>query len=163
MLNTLAKTGSILLFLGLMIIIGFFLSVQAPSMVGGGLLDRAMNGDEATTLINSMTADQKSAHFWITVIADTAYPIAYGGFMIGAIWRFGGRIRKWFVLPALAAPIVDLMENTMQAIALAGTETVLQTKTYLTPLKFSLAFSALAIVLICLVVGLIGRVLKSRN
>jgi len=128
----------------LMVLIGLsFAPVQA--LIDGKLLDMIATGEAARVRLGEMTAVQKTAHFWASVLNDTAYPIAYGAFFAGLAGRFApARFRSWVMLPALVTAIVDLGENTVQALALSGGADLLGLKTVLTPLKFGLfAFAAL--------------------
>ena len=109
-----------------------------------------------------MTEAQRSAHFWITVLLDTAYPLAYGGFFAAMALRFFGRYGPLAALPALATIIVDLTENTVQALALSGAADALDAKSWLTPLKFGLFFLAAAIALIALVIA-VAHLFRQRK
>ena len=100
---------------------------------------------------------QQQAHFWGTVLNDTAYPLAYGGLFAGLVWRFAGDLRRWLVFPALAVIVVDLVENTTQAMALMGNESLIGLKDVLTPAKFGLFFLAAFCVLVS-----IGRAIARR-
>lgn len=123
--------------------------------VGGTLLDTITQGEQARSLVASLTDAQRSTHFWVTVLLDTAYPLAYGGFFAAMALRFFGKYGRFAALPALATVIVDLTENTVQALALSGAADALDAKDWLTPLKFGLFFLAAAIALIALVIAII--------
>ena len=43
--------------------------------VGGRYLDTITTGEGCRALIAAMTQAQRNAHFWITVLLDTAYPL----------------------------------------------------------------------------------------
>lgn len=120
-----------------------FAPVQA--LIDGKLLDMIATGEAARVRLEEMSAVQKTAHFWATVLNDTAYPFAYGALFAGLAGRFvPARFRGLAMLPALVTAIVDLCENTVQALALSGSADLLGLKDVLTPLKFGLfAFSAL--------------------
>ncbi|MEZ5953166.1 MAG: hypothetical protein R3C13_02570 [Hyphomonas sp.] len=106
--------------------------------VGGTFLDTLMNGEESRAAMAAMSDSQRWTHFWVTVLLDTLFPIAYGAFFVGMALRFFGKLGKLAALPAFAAAIVDLTENTVQALALSGAADVLDAKDWLTPLKFGL-------------------------
>jgi hypothetical protein len=106
--------------------------------------------------VASLSEAQRSAHFWVTVLLDTAYPLAYGGFFAAMALRFWGKFGRLAALPAIATIIVDLTENTVQALALSGAADVLDAKDWLTPLKFGLLFLAAAIALIALVIAVVN-------
>ena len=124
--------------------------------VGGQYLDSLWSGEQAQALLAGMSPAQRSTHFWITVLLDTAYPLAYGGFMAGMALRFFGRFGTLAALPAFATIIVDLTENTVQALALSGTVNVLDAKSWLTPLKFYLFDAAGIIAVIALVIAIVN-------
>ncbi|MEZ5997660.1 MAG: hypothetical protein R3B98_03080 [Hyphomonas sp.] len=123
--------------------------------VGGTFLDTLMTGDESRQAIAAMTSDQRWTHFWVTALLDSIYPIAYGAFFVGMALRFFGRFGKLAALPAFAASIVDLTENTVQALALSGAADVLDAKNWLTPLKFGLFGVAGLIAVIGFIIGVV--------
>ena len=49
---------------------------------------------QAREIVAGMTEAQRNAHFWVTVLLDTAYPLAYGGFFAAMALRFFGRFGK---------------------------------------------------------------------
>jgi hypothetical protein len=130
--------------------------------VGGDLLDTIARGEHARSLIASLTVAERSAHFWVTVLLDTAYPLTYGGFFAAMALRFFGKFGRLAALPALATVIVDLTENTVQALALSGAADVLDAKNWLTPLKFGLFFLAAAIALVALFIAAVDIFRKRR-
>ena len=151
MLNLLSRTWVLVGLFIAMMVIGYSFS-SAQDATGGVLLDMLGTGAEAKARLAEMSAEQKTAHFWATVLNDTAYPLAYGGLLIGLIWRFAGTLRRWFVLPAFAVIAADLSENATQALALTGNEALIGLKDILTPVKFGLF--ALAAVLALASIGL---------
>ncbi|MEO1303753.1 MAG: hypothetical protein AAFV37_02165 [Pseudomonadota bacterium] len=151
MLNTLSKTWVLVSLFIATLAIGYSFSF-AQDATGGLLLDMLGTGEEAKARLSEMSPDQKTAHFWATVLNDTAYPLAYGGLFIGLIWRFSGQLRQWLILPAVAVIVADLAENTTQALALAGNDSLIGLKDILTPAKFGLF--ALAAVMVLLSFGL---------
>ena len=157
MLDTTSRTWALaILFIAMMAIGYSFSFIEAAS--GGPLLDSLLSGAEAKARLMEMTAEQKTAHFWGTVLNDTLYPFAYGGLFAGLVWRFAGTFRKWMVMPALAAGLVDLAENTTQALALAGNDAFIGLKDILTPPKFGLVLLAIVLVLVSVVIALVRRV-----
>ncbi len=159
MTDFLKRTPVIWTLFVLMIIIGFGFGVFNAA-VGGRYLDTITTGTGARALLDSLTEAQRSAHFWVTALLDTAYPLAYGGFMAGMALRFFGRFGKIAAFPAFATIIVDLTENTVQALALSGVADVLAAKDWLTPLKFLLFLIAAAITLIALVIAIVNMIRK---
>ena len=119
-------------------------------VIDGQLLDMIMTGEAAKARLAELNAVQRTAHFWGTVINDTAFPLAYGAFFAGVAGRFApARFQRLAMLPAALTILTDLAENTVQAIALTGEPGLLALKNVLSPLKFGLlALSAgLALVL----------------
>lgn len=121
--------------------------------IDGQLLDMIWSGDAAKARLAELSSDQRTAHLFGTLINDTLYPLAYAGFFAGLAARFAPpRWQALTLVPAFTAAIVDLCENTVQALALSGTASMLDAKTVLTPLKFGLV--AVAILLSILLAGL---------
>jgi hypothetical protein len=139
----------------LMIVIGAGFGVFNKA-VGGTFLDMTASAVQAREILAGMTAEQRDVHFWVTVLLDTAYPLAYGGFLAGMALRFFGSYGKAAAVPAFATIIVDLTENMVQALALKGSADVLDAKEWLTPLKFGLFFLAAAIALVALIIAIVN-------
>ena len=155
MTDFLKRTPVIWTLFVLMIVIGAGFGVFNKA-VGGTLLDMSASAVQAREIVAGMTADQRDAHFWVTVLLDTAYPLAYGGFLAGMALRFFGSYGKVAAVPAFATIIVDLTENMVQALALKGSADVLDAKEWLTPLKFGLFFLAAAIGLVALIIAIVN-------
>ncbi|MGB3626737.1 MAG: hypothetical protein WA989_12960 [Henriciella sp.] len=129
--------------------------------IGGPLLDMISSGKAARARLAEMSAEQRETHFWATVLNDTAYPLALGGFLAGLAARFGGNLRTFAVIPAFLAVITDLSENASQAVALQGEPAWLAAKTVLTPAKFGFfmlaAFVAVGLMLVSAAQWLLRR------
>lgn len=161
MLNFLSRTWVLVgLFIAMMAIGYSFSFVQTAA--GGSLLDMLGSGAEAKARLAEMSAEQKQAHLWGTVLNDTAYPLAYGGLFAGLVWRFAGTLRRWFVIPSLAVIVVDLAENTTQAMALAGNDSLIGLKDILTPAKFGLFMLAALLVLVSVGLAIARRMRKQE-
>jgi hypothetical protein len=119
-----------------------FAFVAAAPMVGGQFLDMASAPDDTRALFEAMTPEQRTAHFWFTVLLDTAYPLSFGLFFAGMAWRFFGKFGPFAAIPGFAVLIVDLTENTLQAITLSGAAYVLEPKAWISPLKMNLFYLA---------------------
>lgn len=154
LLDFLAQTKVILICFVLMMIIGAGFSF-APRLVGGELLDMQMNAADAAARLAEMNGGQKSNHIWLTLILDSLYPLAYGGFFAGIAARFSGSWRKFTALPALATIIVDFTENFVQVLALSGSTNLLGIKDIITPVKFGGFILAALIALLLLVIALV--------
>ncbi|MCA8901879.1 MAG: hypothetical protein KDA53_11595 [Hyphomonas sp.] len=145
--------------LQILIGLGFMVFREAA---GGQLIDMVRSGEGARAVIAGMTDAQRTAHFWTTVLWDSAYPLAYGGFFMGMALRFFGRFGWIAALPGLATIIVDFTENTVQALALSGTADYLDVKDWLTPLKYNLALVASVIALVAVVIAIVNLIRKKR-
>ena len=116
--------------------------------IDGPMLDMLSTGEAARARIAEMDMEQRFIHFLGTVINDTLYPLTYGAFFAGLAGRFSPeKWRGWFMLPAVFTGIVDLMENTVQALGLYGIESFLFLKDVLTPAKFGLFMLSLVLAL----------------
>ena len=155
MTDFLKRTPVIWTLFVLMIVIGAGFGVFNKA-VGGTFLDVTASAEQAREIVAGMTAEQRDVHFWVTVLLDTAYPLAYGGFLAGMALRFFGSYGKAAAVPAFATIIVDLTENMVQALALKGSADVLDAKEWLTPLKFGLFFLAAAIALVALIIAIVN-------
>ena len=133
------KTLWLLLLATIALAIGFQL---ATPFAGGALLDVSTTLPASEELLQSMSAQQKRAHLWITLLLDVPFLFAYGGLFLGLCLRHGGRFALYLAAPAFLVIPVDLIENAVQVIALLGNETLLPAKAYLTPAKFLLFYAA---------------------
>jgi hypothetical protein len=139
---------------------GFYFAEQAA---GGALLDMKMTAKEATALLAAMSEKQKQMHLVATLTLDTLYPLAYGGLLAGIAWRFGGKFRPFLVVPAFIAVITDFIENTVQAIALSGSEALLPVKDIITPVKYYSVSLAAIIALGLLLFSFFKWLLRKKN
>ena len=162
LLDFLASTKIIIASFAIMMIIGAGFSFT-PGLVGGELLDMQMNALDANTRLSEMSSWHRSNHIWITLLLDTLYPLAYGGFLAGIAARFAKPWRKIAVIPAFVTIVVDFAENIVQVAALAGSENILVLKNIITPIKFGGFLFAAILALILLLIALAKWTLKKRN
>jgi len=141
----------------LMVLCGIGFGVFSGSY-GGVLMDLAMDEEGALATLAGLTPEQKTSHFWVTVLLDSAYPLCYGAFFVGAIARLAREHRVWAIWPSLIGVDCDFVENTVQAMALSGNPDWLWLKDYVAPVKMA----ALAIGLL-LIIGFGIRILIHRN
>lgn len=144
MRNQLIKSSTLwlLTLATVLLVVGF----QAWSPLAGGvLLDTLWTLEGSRDLLAALTPTEKQIHIWITLLLDVPFPLVYGGLLAGLALRFGGTYGAYLALPALLAIPVDLMENAIQVLALAGYEGGLHLKALLTPLKFLLVYGAILI------------------
>lgn len=117
-------------------------------MAGGQLLDMLSQPEEVRATLAGMTPEQKQVHFRVTVLLDTLFPLSFGLLFAGMGWRFFGKWGPIAAVPGFAVMVVDLTENTIQALALSGTADALDAKAWVTPLKYGLFWFAALIALI---------------
>jgi hypothetical protein len=141
------------------IAIGF--SFWIPTL-GVEILDRVASKDEVHSLLMSMTDVQKDSHFMMTLVLDMIFPLAYGGLFAGLTLKYGGKPGVWLALPALLVIPVDLIENTIQLLALSSSEGLLPVKAVLTPAKFVLFNLAGIIALGALARGIVQMARSSK-
>lgn len=146
MLDFLRRPVVIFLSLIIAILLIFGLVAWTPS-TGGVSLDRLSLVSDTTALLSSMTAAQKNSHFWMTLLLDYAFPLTYGAFFAGLALRLPGRVGVVLAIPAFLVFGADVIENTVQLLALKGVDGLLFTKEWLTPAKFFLFDVAAAIAL----------------
>ena len=163
LLHRLTYTLVILTSFILMLVIGLsFAPVQ--NAIGGPLLDMLWTGEAAQPRLNEMNAAERSVHLWGTLLNDTLYPLAYGAFFAGLAGRFAGRRwEAWAMLPAGLTVLVDLAENMVQALALAGQPSLLALTTVLTPLKFGLLMCAALLGLGLAIMALVGWIRRRSS
>lgn len=125
-----------------MVLVGYSFSFVRAQM-DGPLLDMIWTGGAAQARLAVMSAAERTAHFWGTVLIDTAFPLAYGAFLAGLAGRFAGENwRALAMLPAALVVVLDFAENAVQALALSGVVDLLGLKSLLTPAKFGLFYLA---------------------
>lgn len=125
--------------LTLALMAGFVL--WTPSVGGVGLDSLAAVGD-VQTLLASMSSVQRNSHFWMTLLLDMLFPLAYGGLFCGLTLRHAGSYGAVLAVPALIVIPVDILENIVQLISLKGSTSLLDLKALLTPIKFFLFYTA---------------------
>ncbi len=140
-MNLITRTPVLWMLFALMVVLTLAFGSAAP-MVGGRFLDMASAPEDTRALFEAMTPGERSTHFWLTVLLDTAYPLSFGLFFAGMAWRFFGRFGPFAAIPGFAVLIVDLTENTLQAITLSGAAYVLEPKAWVSPLKMNLFYLA---------------------
>ncbi len=140
-MNLITRTPVLWTLFGLTVLITLAFGVLAQQ-VGGQFLDMLSAPAETRATFEAMNAEQKTSHFWITVLMDTAYPLCFGLFFAGMAWRFFGKWGPLAAIPGFAVLVVDLTENTLQAITLSGAAYVLEPKAWVSPLKMNLFYLA---------------------
>ena len=145
----------------LTVVIFVVFGVLAP-MVGGQFLDMVSEPEGTRALFDAMTSSERTVHFWITVLLDTAFPLSFGLFFAGMAWRFFGKLGPYAAIPGFVVLIVDLTENTLQAITLSGAAYVLEPKEWVSPLKMNLFYLAALIALVAAGIALYRVIAKKK-
>ncbi len=145
-MNLITRTPVLWTLFVLTIVIFLAFGALAP-MVGGQFLDMVSAPAETRAVFEAMTPSERRAHFWITVLLDTAFPLCFGLLFAGMAWRFFGKRGPVAAIPGFAVLVVDLTENTLQAITLSGAAYVLEAKQWVSPLKMNLFYLAALIAL----------------
>ena len=145
----------------LTVVIFVVFGVLAP-MVGGQFLDMVSKPEDTRAVFDAMTSSERTVHFWITVLLDTAFPLSFGLFFAGMAWRFFGKLGPFAAIPGFVVLIVDLTENTLQAITLSGAAYVLEPKEWVSPLKMNLFYLAALIALVAAGIALYRVIAKKK-
>lgn len=160
-MNLITRTPVLWALFVLMVLCVFAFQYFTPA-VGGQFLDMLDEPAVIREAFAAMTPEQKSAHFWVTVLVDTAFPISFGLLFAGLAWRFFGKFGQVAAVPGFAVLIVDLTENTIQALALSGAADALDAKAWVTPLKMGLFYLAAVIALVALGIAVFRMVTKKK-
>jgi hypothetical protein len=139
--SVIVATG--LAFLGLTLAFGVW--IEAYDL---HIIDEISDPDQIRAVVAAMSDEQRSAHWWMTLVLDYFYPLAYGGFFAGMALRFFGKAGPWLALPALICIPADVIENTVQLFILAGDDSLIWLKAIMTPLKLAAFIPAALIALI---------------
>lgn len=132
-----------LVFAGLTIAFGIWIQTyNLPT-----ILDEISDPDQIRKTVAAMTPEQKSAHWWMTLLLDYAYPLAYGAFFAGIALRYFGLAGIWLAIPAFVLIPADMIENTIQLFILSGDESLIALKTIVTPIKLVAFITAATIAL----------------
>lgn len=160
-MNLITRTPVLWALFILMVLCIFAFQHFTPA-VGGQFLDMLDEPIAIRETFEAMTPEQKSVHFWVTVLVDTAFPISFGLLFAGLAWRFFGEWGVPAAIPGFAVLIVDLTENTIQALALSGVADALDAKFWVTPLKMGLFYIAALIAVIALGIGIFRLVTNKK-
>jgi len=144
----------LLFFFTVVLMAGFVL--WTPS-VGGVGLDGISSVAEIESLLAGMSESEKDSHFWMTLLLDMLFPLAYGGLFAGICLKHAGRYARYLVLPALVVIPVDMLENIIQLLALKDNVSFLELKALLTPTKFFLFYVAAAIASASLLISIVTK------
>lgn len=151
------RTISVMGLVFLALTLGFGVWIQNYDLQ---ILDEISDVDHIRSLLAAMTPEQKSAHWWMTLLLDYVYPIAYAGFFAGLTLRFLGEAGIWLIIPAAICAPADMIENTVQLMLLSGDESLIGVKRIITPIKLVTFLAAAMLALIALIAAVYQRVTK---
>ncbi|MFN3212163.1 MAG: hypothetical protein ACE37M_03585 [Henriciella sp.] len=126
------------------------------------IIDEISDPEQIRAVVAAMSEQQRSAHWWMTLVLDYFYPLAYGGFFAGTALRFFGKAGPWLALPALICIPADVIENTVQLFILSGDDSLIWLKAIMTPLKLATFIPAAIIALIGLGIAAYRRFGRKR-
>ena len=155
--------GKTIVFLGLAFLaltLGFGAWIQAYDL---NIIDEISDPDQIRAVVAAMTPEQRSAHWWMTLVLDYFYPLAYGGFFAGMALRFFGKAGPLLALPSFICIPADIIENTVQLFILAGDESLIWLKAIMTPLKLATFIPAALIALAGIGIALYRRFFRKGD
>ena len=147
-----------LAFLGLTIAFAVWIEIYDLS-----ILDEISDPEEIRARLAAMSPSQMTSHWWMTLLLDYAYPLAYGGFFAGLALRFFGKAGLLLAVPAFIAIPADMIENTLQLFILTGQSGLIEVKSVVTPIKLVSFLIAALIALIALIIAAVRRFGKTRE
>jgi hypothetical protein len=112
------------------------------------LLDMMFDAERLKVAIASMTQQQRFVHVIVTATLDVIYPLAYGGFFIGAAFKFFPKMGSGLAVPSMMLILVDWFEGVIQIMALTDIAQWLEFKAQLTIMKYGLLIIAITIAVI---------------
>lgn len=135
--HTLASTGS----LWTAFLLTILVTASFPPVADAWkltLLDAMSDPEQVRATIAALSAEQRTAHAWITGTLDVLYPLVYGALFIGSAYAFYGSYGRLVALPYYVLVATDLLEGIVQILALNGVADWVDAKAVLTPLKTGL-------------------------
>ena len=144
-----------LTFLGLTIAFGMW--IQRYDLQ---IIDELSDPDQIRAVVAAMSPEQLSAHWWMTLVLDYFYPLAYGGFFAGLALRYFGSAGIWLAIPAMICVPADVIENTIQLFILSGDQSLIDVKSVVTPIKLVTFIIAALIALAALVFAVYRRLTR---
>ena len=112
--------------------IGFGIWIQQNDL---HIIDEISDPDQIRAVVGAMTPEQMSAHWWMTLVLDYFYPLAYGTFFAGLALRYFGASGIWIAVPSIIVVPADIVENTIQLFILSGDFSLIWVKAIATPIK----------------------------
>ncbi len=158
-----ARTPVILASLIVSVAVGLAFTLVTSAMDGAPLLDMTSDAEIVRARLGSMSEEAKRAHFMGTLTLDIAYPLSLMTLLGGITYRFAPRaIAAPLALVSVVAALTDFAENASILLLLSGIDSLIEFKSLMTQIKFSLFTVAGVITLLCLLYGA-GRRLFGRR
>lgn len=163
MMKALLTDGRTIVWSGLAFLaltIGFGVWIQQYDLQ---IIDEISDPDQIRTVVAAMTPEQMSAHWWMTLVLDYFYPLAYGAFFAGLALRYFGAAGVWVAIPSMIVVPADIIENTIQLFILSGDFSLIGVKAIATPIKLVSFIVAALIALGALLFALYRRLTSRSN
>nr|WP_070958894.1 hypothetical protein [Hyphomonas sp. Mor2] len=112
--------------------IGFGIWIQQNDL---HIIDEISDPEQIRAVVDAMSPEQRTAHWWMTLLLDFFYPFAYGTFFAGLALRYFNNGGIWITLPVMIVMPADLIENTVQLFILSGDLSLIWVKAIATPIK----------------------------
>ena len=132
----------------LLIVLGVMMFQWLPDRFELILLDSLWQPERVRAAIADMDATQRAAHIWLTSTVDVVFPIAFGLFVLGSGLRLQPAWRKPITALVMLLIGFDLLEGTVQILALTSQVDWLAAKQILTPVKLGCYLVGLVLVVL---------------
>jgi hypothetical protein len=155
-----ATRAPVLIGSGVLVVILGACFLPVMMVAGAPMLDLIADPEQGRARLAAMPDGARLIHLIATATLDTLYPATLVTFFGGLAARFQKGWGAMIVLPALAAGALDLIENALQIVMLAGGPDLFTVKAAVTPLKFQAYLLAASVAVAAIVIALIGAVIK---
>ena len=132
----------------LLFVLGVMMFQWLPDRFELVLLDNLWQPERVRAAIADMDATQRAAHIWLTSSVDVVFPIAFGLFVLGSGLRLQPARRKPITALVMLLIGFDLLEGTVQILALTSQVDWLAAKQILTPVKLGWYLVGLVLVVL---------------
>ena len=132
----------------LLFVLGVMMLQWLPDRFELVLLDNLGQPERVRAAIADMDATQRAAHIWLTSSVDVVFPIAFGLFVLGSGLRLQPARRKPITALVMLLIGFDLLEGTVQILALTSQVDWLASKQIITPVKLGCYLAGLVLVVL---------------
>jgi len=141
--------------------IGIGFALWIPHL-GGQPIDLIVPTADVLAQLGRMSAEQKASHFWMTLTLDTLFPLAFGAVFVLTALSCWGRWGRLGAAICAIPPLLDLVENMTELLALKGNTMLLPVKEVVSPIKYhSIQIAALVVLATWIIVGVRKLVRRS--